>query len=325
MIKKLLFFLFVAMATPDAHAVNVTMTTDATFNNHAIIATMERNLGAVLTEINNANNANRDLDIRGLKMNKYAQDALLMLWANIHFYCDDDEVVDRCWNLKNGYIVRQIPLIINVGNNEFGSGNYQEAVVEFDRNGVISDFRFALDRQLSESMERCGDVVELERKLIILGYVERFRTAYNTKDINFLEQVFSDDALIITGKTVMTKKAGDFGGASIDVVYTKQTKQQYLTNLRRAFQRNKYIKVEFQEIGDGGAGGCGGVTRSANNANMYGVRLKQKWQSTNYSDEGYVFLLWDFTDETSPQIHVRTWQPNLVNEKDIFSLSNFNL
>lgn len=319
------------LCTLNSHAVSVTLTTDESFSNTAIIRTMEHNLAAVLTEINNANSANRDLDIRGLKMNKFAQDALLMLWANIHFYCDDEEVVDRCWNLKNGYLVRQVPMIINPGADEFGNGTYQEAVVEFDRNGTISDFRFALDAQLSESMERCGEVVELERRFIILDYVERFRTAYCNKDIAFLEQVFSDDALIITGKVVMNKRTGDYGGATFDVVYNKQNKQQYLANLRRAFLRNKYVKVEFEDIGDGGSGSCAGITRSLNNKNMYGVRLRQKWQSSSYSDEGYVFLLWDFTNEDEPQIHVRTWQPTLlpngmpIEEKDIFSLSNFLL
>ena len=203
-------------------------------------------------------------------------------------------------------------------------------MVEFDKRGQITDFRFVFDTQLSESMERCGAVVELERKMQILKYCDRFRTAYCTKDIKYLEQVFSDDALIITGNVVMSKPS-DMGPAKAKVEYKQQNKTQYLNNLKRAFARNKYIDVKFSEIGENGEdSGCGTVTRSANNKNMYGVRLRQEWKSSNYSDVGYVFLLWDFSNEDAPVIHVRTWQPEFVGgtkmaEEEIFSLSDFDL
>ena len=314
-----------------AEEVSVTITTDEGFDNaNGIIETMQRNLSKLLSEINTANDENRALNMAGQNINDFAKGTIVTLWDNVHFYCDDAEVVDRCWPLKNGYMLRQIPFIINPQGEQFGSGNYQECVVEFDKRGQITDFRFVFDTQLSESMERCGAVVELERKMQILKYCDRFRTAYCTKDIKYLEQVFSDDALIITGNVVMSKPS-DMGPAKAKVEYKQQNKTQYLNNLKRAFARNKYIDVKFSEIGENGEdSGCGTVTRSSNNKNMYGVRLRQEWKSSNYSDVGYVFLLWDFTDENAPVIHVRTWQPEFVGgtkmaEEEIFSLSDFDL
>jgi hypothetical protein len=286
---------------------------------------MEANLSKVLTEINAAQESNRELKIVNMDMNDFATKSLAMLWSNIHFYCDDEEVVDRLWVFENGFMVRQIPLIITPEGEEFGSGTYQEAVVEFNSSGKITDFRLALDSQLSEGMERCGRVVETERRMKILSYCERFRTAYNTKDMDFLRQVFSEDALIITGNVVRTKEN------IMKVTYKQQNKEQYLAGLQRAFIRNKWIDVRFSQIGESGeTGGCPGITRSSSNPNYYGVHLRQEWRSSNYNDEGYVFLLWDFTDENMPVIHVRTWQPEWVGEtklpeKDIFSLSDFDL
>jgi hypothetical protein len=115
------------------------------------------------------------------------------------------------------------------------------------------------------------------------------------------------------------------------VTYKKSNKDEYLAGLQRAFIRNKWIDVKFSQIGDNGeTGGCPGITRSFVNPNYYGVRLKQEWRSSNYNDEGYVFLLWDFTDENAPVIHMRTWQPEWVGEtklpeNEIFSLSDFDL
>lgn len=333
-IRKFYLGFMALLASVCANAVTVTITTDEGFDNRAIIENMQQNLGAVLTEINSAYNGKRDINTAGLCMDDHAKNMLVTLWSTVRFYCDDEEVVDRCWPLKNGYLLRQIPLIIDPQDDAFTGGTYQEAVIEFDKDGVITDFRFALDAQLSESMERCGSVVETERRMIILDYIEQFRTAYCTKNLAFMEKIFSDDAVIITGKVIMTRPK-DLNTSNAKVVYNRQSKQQYLQNLRRAFLRNKYIDVKFSEIGggsNGDGGGCPGITRSQNNPNFYGVRLHQEWKSSNYSDEGYVFLLWNFTNENEPVIEVRTWQPEYIGgtgankqrmaEEDIFNMSS---
>lgn len=330
--KRIVLFMFALLAVFSVKAITVTITVDEGFDNPAIIERMQTNLGQVLTEINNAYYAKRDVNTSSLQMDDHAKNMLVTLWSTVHFYCDDEEVVDRCWPMKKSYLLRQIPLILEPQDESFTSGTYQEAVVEFDKTGKITDFRFALDAQLSESMERCGSVVETERRMIILDYIEQFRTAYCTKDIAFMEKIFSDDAVIITGKVIRTRP-NDFGQSNAKVVYNKQTKQEYLKNLKRAFMRNKYIDVKFSEIGGGKTnGGCPGITRSQNNPNFYGVRLFQEWKSSNYSDEGYVFLLWNFTNENEPVIEVRTWQPSYIAasngqkqalpEEDIFNMSS---
>ena len=298
-----------------AEAVTVTLTTDEGAGRPAALNTAERNLGQVLTEINRAQKAKTILTTKGLPMDDFSLKSLLRLWAVTPFYCDDEEVVERCWTFKDGtMMVSHIPLIITPEGEDFGLGTYQEAVVEFDSSGKITDFRFSLDAHISESMERCGSVVEKEKQLIIMQYVERFRTAYNQKDIDFINQIFSEDALIITGKVVTVRSGSDMGGMNQKVEYTKQTKEQYIRNLKKAFLRNKWIDVKLSDIEENGnlPNACAGVTRSKINPNMFGVRLRQEWRSSNYSDVGYLFLLWDFTDEDKPVIHVRTWQPEFV-------------
>lgn len=318
-----------------AEEVTVSITTDSyTQVPVTSIETMQRNLSRLLSEINLANTENRalnfaDTNLPASVISPEAKSTLQMLWTNIHFYCDDSEVVDRLWPMSNGYMLRQIPLIMNPQGEQFGHGNYQEATVDFDKQGRIIDFQFVFDSQLSESMERCGDVVDTERKLKILKFCDKFATYYNTKNITKLNQIFSDDALIITGNVVEVYHP-EQGVMKPKVTYKKQNKQEYLSNLKRTFARNKYIDVKFSEIGEL-SGGCGPVTRSSNNPNMYGVRLHQSWRSSNYSDEGYVFLLWEFLSEDNYVLHVRTWQPEYLDKnktqklavQDIFSAADF--
>ena len=117
-------------------------------------------------------------------------------------------------------------------------------------------------------------VDDVVRRQLILEYVERFRNAYNLKDLNFLEEIFSDDALIITGKVVKRVKS-EVKISNTDIVYKKQNKKQYLTNLAAVFKANKRINVLFDDIK---------VSRHPAKADFYGVTLKQGWQSDNYSD-----------------------------------------
>jgi len=50
--------------------------------------------------------------------------------------------------------------------------------------------------------------------------------------------------------------------------------------------------------------------------------MRQHYNSTSYSDEGYLFLLVDFNEEF-PKICVRTWQPQEWSEEKLIKLSNY--
>lgn len=283
---------------------------------------MERTMSNLLTEINSAQAAGRALNFGSLGINSSVQMSLSMLWENSPFMCLDEVIVERCLTTGSGYQVRNIPLEMTPrGDYEFNESEYQEAVISFDRSGNIESFYLTIAQNLYLKVMRSNtELTDTRRRQLILDYVEQFRTSYNTKDIKFLEQIFSDDALIITGK-VIKQKAPDGIPLPDKITYKKQTKQEYITNLKRVFQVNKYIRVTFDEIK---------VARHPNNDNIYGVTLHQGYSSDRYHDDGYLFLLWDFTDESAPQIHVRTWQPDAINgdkipEDEIFSLADFDI
>lgn len=328
MIKRILLTaFFCVLAWVGIHAqVSVVLQYDTCFKNEAIVKKMEANLSKVLTEINSAYEAKREIKVVGLPMDKFAQESLSSLWANAQFHVDDDYPVLRLWNFSNGYMVRQIPLRLFPRDKSADKDIYQEAAVYFDTDGNISDFTFVSLKQLRESLEKGGDPVDKERKAIILKYCDRFCTAYNTKDMEFMRQVFGGDGLIITNSVVRTKATD----GNIPRKYN-QDKEHYLASLQNVFSKNEWIKVTFYEIGYKGEGGGSAITRSCENPNFYGVRLRLLWESSSYREEGYIFWLWDFTNEDKPVIHVRTWQPEYIekdkklSEKDLFTLEDFGL
>lgn len=152
----------------------------------------------------------------------------------------------------------------------------------------------------------------------ILNYCEHLRTSYTTKDIDFLRQVFSDNALIIVGTVVKTGKKWDDAGGDTRVHYAVRTKHEYLERLEKVFATNDKIQADFADFR---------IMRHPSVEGIYGVTLRQHYSTSRYSDDGYLFLLWDFRNPSMPLIHVRTWQPYRAVEtgEEVIDISDFNL
>lgn len=325
-IYTIIFFLGAALCAMAANPVKVTIVDG--IDNNAVRAKMETTMSRILTEANAAYESGRQMSYSSLGIPSDVQVSLASLWENTPFVCIDDEVVEHCLVTGSGYQVRNIPLELKPINSldVAADEEYQEAVVSFDKRGNITSFYFSISMNLYMNVVRENrDITDLRRRQLILDFVEQFRTSYNQKDLNFLEQVFSEDALIITGR-VIKRKSNDGIPLPDKVIYNKQSKTQYLNNLKNTFSRNKSIRVTFDEIE---------VMRHPTNVDFYGVTLHQGWTSDRYHDDGYLFLLWDFRDEQHPQIHVRTWQPDAydidgkgkqrIPKDEIFTLSDFDI
>lgn len=156
------------------------------------------------------------------------------------------------------------------------------------------------------------------RRRKILNYCEHFRTAYDTKDIDFLRQIFSDNALIVVGHTVKSGITGKNVSFTEKVEYSIQSKHTYLDRLSKVFESNMTIKVDFSEFR---------IMRHPTADGIYGVSLRQKYTSDRYSDDGYLFLLWDFSNPSMPLIHIRTWQPqqSIPDGDEPIGIGDFNL
>ena len=291
---------------------------------------MEHGVSVVLTEINRSYESKlQELNLPEIYIDKDAVLELNMLWKNDHFRCVEEEVVERCLTTRSGYQVRGIPLIVNSadGSEELG---YQEAVINFDTKGLITSIYYTINPELYTQMrkkwmqEKHHEVTDIRDRMMVLEYVEHFRTAYNQKDLKFLNQVFSPDALIITGKVIKVGKSELKPNGDRIIEYTVQNKKEYLNNLGKAFKANNYIRVTFESVS---------IVEHPTIAGIYGVTVHQKWTSSRYKDEGYVFMIWDFRNPDRPQIHVRTWQPEYVdkskgqklNPNDVFTLGDFDL
>ena len=288
--------------------------------------TMQVNAKALFMEINRAYDENRSgLTLSSNNVTNEAIRNIQSLWATSHFYCTETSITTRVLKSSTGFQVRNIPVFIVQGKTD--EDRYQDIVVEFTADGKVSDMYIAIaPHQYANIMAYSNEVTDLRYRQMIVELVENFRTAYNRKDIPFLNDIFSEDALIITGKVLKVQQRADIPVAynKTQIEYSVHNKKSYLANLQRIFNANAYLNIKFDEIV---------VTRHEGNPNIYGVTLKQYWNASGgYSDEGWLFLMIDYGDENNPLIWVRTWQPFTdpntgkevrYNTEDIFGLGSF--
>ena len=284
-------------------------------------------IGTHLTRVLQEINSMTELQGRCDVLRTYCTDegfcAMRELIEANRFYATRTEYRTALLELPSGqYEVRGIVVRVKMGPTR---GNpLQELVFTFNREGQIVHLRYAMEQEHYRSIIEAGRKLDdLAYREQILHFLEIFRTAYNKKDLAYLEKAYSEDALIIVGKVIRkAEKSSRYIGLEHSTLGEEKirlirlSKKQYIEGLRSVFKVNAFVKVTFDSVG---------VRRHPSRLKVYGITLKQRWNSSTYDDEGYLFLMIDFRDEAHPLIHVRSWQPEPFEDGSVVSLGDFRI
>jgi len=195
----------------------------------------------------------------------------------------------------------------------------EELVFVINDNDKIEKVNFGLSKNAKKDILGKVCATETER-FLIANFIEEYKTAYCTENIDFIEKIFDDNALIIVGQ--MLKEDNE----NIEGMYKKlgrnwrpirYSKQQYIRNLKSVFADNDYVNLHFEN---------NKVTRvNSDSTKVFGIQIHQYYYSQSYSDEGYLFLMFDLTNQAEPKIYVRTWQPEKNADGSVYGLEDFYL
>lgn len=199
----------------------------------------------------------------------------------------------------SGMVCRSFPMSFTFKGNK---RTFTEDVVFYlDSEGKVYEVAFGLEKAAVDDIMNRGSWSE-EARQVMIHFLETYKTAYALKRLDYINSIFSQDALIITGSIVKGMKQKELSPAKMEhVKYTRQTKAEYMKNLERCFRSNEYINLHFAD---------NIVRRSNATPNIYGIQIKQDYYSSTYGDTGFLFLLLDLKSPETPIIHVRTWQPD---------------
>ncbi len=222
--------------------------------------------------------------------------------SNITFTENNDRVV-----------ARSVPMCLKFKNSS--SQIIEKVYFTFDQSRLIDEVGFCLSQRTnSDIMNRPDRWGTTAAKLSLLEFMERYKTAYCLKDIDFINNVFSENALIIIGRVLKEnpnpEQKYNFGPK---IQYKRYSKVEYVNNLKRAFNSNEFIHVQFEETD----------IKRAESEPIYGIQLKQLYSSSSYRDKGYLFLMIDLKNEKEPKIYVRSWQPQKNPDGTILGLDDF--
>lgn len=201
-------------------------------------------------------------------------------------------------------VCRSIPMSFSFDN---GQRVFREDLVfTFTADGIVESLAFSLGSTAREDIiAKGGEAWDDYTKMVLITFLENYRTAFALKDLNFIKSVFDENATIIVGgvrTTLNPTRQGDIMGMKSEKEYTyaKKSKDQYIKDLERCFASNSYVNLRFYGT-DVEKMGMGGET--------FALQMKQDYTSQHYGDEGYLFLLVDFNNPDEPVIKIRTWQP----------------
>lgn len=214
------------------------------------------------------------------------------------------------YKLGDEVFARSLPLVFSYreNNKEF----VESIVFTFDKDNKISNLSFSLGRVTAADIASHETWPE-EAKIILMTFLENYKTAYALKRTDYIRSIFDEDALIITGRILKNAGKANEYGAGKYVSLTRQSKAEYIQRLEKVFASQEFINVQFTDCK---------VLRLGKIQSLYGIQIRQEYYSSTYSDSGYLFILVDLQDSTKPVIHVRTWQE--APDKDFGVIGPYN-
>ncbi|MCF7859295.1 MAG: hypothetical protein K9N07_08250 [Candidatus Cloacimonetes bacterium] len=272
-------------------------------------------------------------------LNNFANNLISFFSMLENEYLDDESIftdeiiVKRMWQVieTNHTKLLKYPQTVQINKTEMGwearqfgvsvscegfPTRNETVVIDFDDAGKIYNFGYTINPALHKIFETRGVAAgDWDFRQIAIKFLENYKTSYTTKNIEDVETLYSEDAIIITGKVVKRTKLDKEFATDLSeekIIYFKKTKQEHIASQKEVFARNRFVWLQFDTFN----------IEVAPIDSVYGVAMKQNYYSSTYKDEGYLFLLIDFRGE-NPLIHVRNWQPGEWNLEKQMKLENF--
>ena len=188
--------------------------------------------------------------------------------------------------VNHNYVVRKVPMYFKFKsyNKEF----VEDLVFYFTEDLKVSGLSFSIsDIAINDIKNKKAEWGTTQDKYQLINFIENYKTAYCLKDLDYIEKVFDDNALIIVGRSLKNAPVNEnrdvihlFNNDQVE--YIRKTKENYIKSLSMVFRSNEYINIHFED---------NEIRKTNKDDKIYGIQIAQYYTSTNYSDKGYHTLL----------------------------------
>jgi hypothetical protein len=256
---------------------------------------------------------------------KYADDAFLSGKIQNYLKFNKGQPLERnisadLHEIRGGYELRKIAMTHRYPSINKTSTEY--LVLDFTESGKLNDLNVSITDGLYQRFVKESDFgKDWQNRQDIIKFIEKYRMAYLTRDIETVDMMYAEEALVIIGRRIERRQLKDMGvkyerlGNEPEYEYIKMNKAEFIKRQRQIFTAQQDIFLDF---------GSFDIIKKLNAEGVYGVQMRQSYNSSTYSDEGYLFLMIDF-EQKDPLIYVRAWQPNEWDEDALVRTANFKI
>lgn len=180
---------------------------------------------------------------------------------------------------------------------------------------AIAITAFATEPTTNDNQETVSNQEDNEQRKMILNWIETFKTYFQKKDFESLSKIYGDDVILLNDKKILPRKV--FGNDET-LEKSSQSKKVFLKNLKRLFSSKSPIETEIDNVS---------LRQHELNPDLYALNFHLRITNSNYSDNGWLFMIWDLSEKDMPISHFRNWQSDEDVEKihSIFSIDEFNI
>ena len=178
--------------------------------------------------------------------------------------------------------------------------------------GKIESFAYMLTQKAENCLLNKSLYIPDRTRFAVLRFMEDYQTAYALKRLDYINKIFSDDAIIITGTRIKAISSAQLANeyhitvSKTNNEYYRQeifSKEEFIKRLRQQFDDREYVHLTFEE------NVCEPISSSAfDDGSACCIQIRQIYSSPVYSDKGYLTLFLNMRGST-PIITVRLWEP----------------
>lgn len=280
-------------------------------NNSALKEQVECNVSKLLSEINKSSKFKKQLYLDGIQIGKDAAGRLRCLWYNMPFSCEWKLNVQPCLRDFTEYEIRNIPILVKTVVDEGKKEQHDELVITFDKKGIITGVRMAMDNLDYLKLLFGGkNRNDMRMRREILKQLESFRGYYLEKNIGDIEQYMNSDAFVIVDND-SNIIANGIKRMWQDNQRFVLKKKRLLSNLRQLFLLKGIVEAEISDIE---------LHRHGGNPYAYAVLFRLTLSQDKFkkmeATDGYYFQIWDFSEEGTPKIFL-----NVLSHKKALDLT----
>lgn len=200
-------------------------------------------------------------------------------------------------------VARSVPMRFDFKNNK--RTFIEDVTFTFSPDKKIESVAFGLGEAARKDIFEQGiGAWSDSEKMVIVTFLENYKTAFALKRIDYINSIFDENAYIIVGHMLEQVKKAPGDGLGLSIVpkyeYAQKSKEEYINQLKQCFASNEYVNINFSD---------NDVQKAAYGGDTFGIQIKQDYYSEHYGDQGYLFLFVDLNDADKPVIKIRTWQP----------------